>query len=341
MHELSAAILAPGFFASAAVRRALAIGGAVALLSAVAGAFTVVRGQAFAGHALGDIGAAGGASAYLAGIAPLWGFVWIAMAAALAMELIGVQRARGRDIATGVVLGAAYGLAALFLYLGSTGAGPSGAAATVLFGSIFALSPSLLAPAVGLAACALALLAALVRPLLLSSLSAELAAAGGVRVRLVGALYLLALALAVALAAITIGAILSTALLVGPPATAARLCRRPGRAVALAALLGVAAVWLGVLLAYDSYDWPPLHHGWPVSFFVVALVVAMHGAVRGLHGAARLRPRAPARGSGPRAAARGLGLRSPPRGPGLRSPARGPGPRSRGRRAGDDPPAGG
>jgi len=26
------------------------------------------------------------------------------------------------------------------------------------------------------------------------------------------------------------------------------------------------------VLAYDSYKWPPLGQGWPVSFFVVALV---------------------------------------------------------------------
>ena len=36
------------------------------------------------------------------------------------MELIGVQRARSRDVATGIVLGAATGLAALFLYLDTT-----------------------------------------------------------------------------------------------------------------------------------------------------------------------------------------------------------------------------
>ena len=38
-----------------------------------------------------------------------------------------------------------------------------------------------------------------------------------------------------------------------------------------AALIGTAATWLGVLLAYDSYYWP--YHGWPVSFFVVTLVL--------------------------------------------------------------------
>lgn len=278
-----------GFLASAAVHRALAIGGAVALVTAAVGAFTVIRGQSFAGHALGDVGASGGSSAYLAGIAPLWGFVWISVLAAAAMELIGVQRARGRDLATGVVLGAGYGLAALFLYLGSIGASTSGAPATVLFGSIFALEPSLLAPALALAGVALALLAVLSRPLLLSSLSPELAAARGVPVRVVGALYLLALALAVALAAVTIGAILSTALLIGPPAAALAHCRRPARAIALAAALGLLATWLGVLLAYDSYYWPPLHHGWPASFFIVTLIVAIYLGSRALAAVRRRR----------------------------------------------------
>jgi zinc/manganese transport system permease protein len=122
-------------------------------------------------------------------------------------------------------------------------------------------------------AIALAILALLYRPLLLSSVSPELAAAHRIPVRLVGSLYLVAMAVAVALSALTIGAILSTALLIGPAAAALRLSARPGRALITAILIGVGATWLGILLAYDSYYWPPLHHGWPVSFFVVSAVL--------------------------------------------------------------------
>ena len=43
--------------------------------------------------------------------------------------------------------------------------------------------------------------------------------------------------------------------------------------MAASALAGLAATWLGIVLAYDSYYWPPHGHGWPVSFFVVALVL--------------------------------------------------------------------
>ncbi len=268
------AIIAPGFFSSSSVQLALVVGALVAIVAGTVGVFTVIRGQSFAGEALGDIGATGGSSAYLVGVAPIWGFVGISVAAAAIMELIGIQRARGRDLATGIVLGAGFGLAALFLYLGTTSESTTGATVTILFGSIFALQRSIL-PLVGVfGAVSFALILTLYRPLLLVSVSPELAAARRIPVRLVGSLYLLAMALAVALSAVTIGAILSTALLVGPAATALQLSRRPARAVLAAALLGIGAMWLGIVLAYDSYDWPPHHHGWPVSFFVVAVVLA-------------------------------------------------------------------
>jgi len=276
MSHVLHALIEPGFFSSSPVRLALAIGGLVAIVAAVVGVFTVIRGQAFAGEALGDIGASGGASAYLAGVPALLGFVGFSVAAAGAMELIGIQRVRGRDLATGIVLGAGFGIAALLLYLGTTYDNTSGATVTILFGAIFDLTSSELPLVLGFGLLVLATLTALYRPLMLASISPELAAARGVPVRLVGAAYLISMAVAVALSAVTIGAILSTALLVGPAAAALRLTTRPGRAIATAAAIGVASTWLGVLLAYDSYDWTASHKAWPPSFFIVTVVLAVY-----------------------------------------------------------------
>jgi zinc/manganese transport system permease protein len=271
-----AALFAPGFFGSGPVHTAAAVGAIVALVSGAVGVFTVVRGQSFAGEALADVTTSGGSVAPLLGVAPLWAFVAVALAAAGAMELAGAQRARGRDLATGVVLGLGLGLAALFFYLDAVDTSASGATITILFGSIFTVGGSTVALAAIAGAVTLCVLAALFRPLMLSSVSPELAAARGIHVRATGALYLIVLAAAVALAAITIGTILSTALLVGPAATALRLTRSPGRAVLAAAAIGLAAIWLAILLAYDSYYWPPAGHGWPVSFFVVALILVFY-----------------------------------------------------------------
>ena len=266
-------VFEPGFFGSGPVHVAFAVGTVIAVTSAVVGVFTVTRGQSFAGHSLADIATTGGAGAFLIGLNQFWGYLAFGVGAAAFMEMIGVQRRRGRDVATGVVLGAALGLAALFLYLGTQESSTTGASFTILFGSMFAITPSTVPALIASALLALVTVAVLARVLLLSSLSPDIAAARGVPVRAVGAAYLMALAVSVALSAVIIGAVLSTALLIGPAATALRVAKGPVRAMAVAAGIGVAATWLGVLLAYDSFYWPPAGRGWPVSFFVVTLIV--------------------------------------------------------------------
>jgi zinc/manganese transport system permease protein len=262
----------PGFFASPQVHTALVIGGVSALVSAVVGVFTVIRGQSFAGHALTDASATGGSGAVLVGADPLLGFVVGSLAGAGAMEAVGVRHVRGRDLATGIVLGASIGLASLFLYLTTSTTTTTGATQEILFGSIFVTSPSTIPTVAVFSVASLAIVATIYRPLLLSSVDSDLAAAKGVPVRTVGTAYMAALALAVGLSSLAIGAILSTALLIGPPATALRLTRRTGRALAAAAAIGVVTTWLGVLLAYDSAAWGSGHDGLPVSFWVVSLV---------------------------------------------------------------------
>jgi len=265
-------VFEPGFFASGPVHIALAAGTVIAITSAVVGVFTVTRGQSFAGHSLADIATTGGSGAFLVGVNQFWGYLAFGAGAAAIMEMIGVQRRRGRDVATGVVLGAALGLAALFLYLGTQYSSTTGASFTILFGSMFVLTPSTVPALIVSALLALATVVVLARVLLLSSLSPDIAAARGVPVRAVGVAYLMALAVSVALSAMIIGAVLSTALLVGPAATALRVAKGPVRAMLTAAGLGVLATWLGIVLAYDSFYWPPAGRGWPVSFFVVTLI---------------------------------------------------------------------
>jgi zinc/manganese transport system permease protein len=269
-------VFEPGLWSSGPVRTALLVGSVVAITSAIVGVFTVVRGQSFAGHSLADVATTGGSGAFLIGVNQFWGFLVAGVAAASVMELIGVQRRRGRDVATGVVLGAALGIAALLLYLAAQRTTTTGASFTILFGSMFAISSDTVPALIASGAIALAIIAVLSRVLLLSSLSADLAAARGVNVKALGVAYLAALALSVSLSAVAIGAVLSTALLIGPAAAGLRIAGSPVRAMTVSALIGLLTVWAGVVLAYDSYYWPPRGHTWPVSFFVVVLVVAAY-----------------------------------------------------------------
>jgi zinc/manganese transport system permease protein len=291
MTSLLSILVEPGFFASEPVRTAAVIGGAAAIVSGVVGVFTVIRGQSFAGHSLADISSAGGAASFLFGISPLLGFLVMGVLAAASMELFEVDRASERDLVTGVVTGAGLGLAALLLYLDVTSDSNTSATVTVMFGSMFAIPASIVPLALVVGVGALLAIGVLYRPLLLTSLDPDLAAVRGVPVRLIGLLHLIVVALAVTLSAITVGAILSTALLIGPAAIALHLAKRPGLAILLAAAIGVVTTWGGILVAYDSYEWTG-GHGWPVSFCIVALIFLTYFAVtRAGLGQARRAPR--------------------------------------------------
>jgi zinc/manganese transport system permease protein len=268
-------IFQPGFFSSGPVQTALVISGGAAVVAGVVGVFTVIRGQSFAAEALGDVSSAGGSASFLFGLNPLVGFLGIAVLAAAVMEFAGLRRARERDLVTGIVLGGGLGLTALLLYFDVKTQSTTGAAISVMFGSMFAIPASLI-PLILMVGCvALLIVGMIYRPLLLTSLDPGLAAVRGVNIRLIGLLHLLVLSLDVTISAMTIGSILSTALLIGPAAAALRLARRPGFAILLAVLIGLGATWGGILFAYDSYDWTP-GHGWPVSFFIVTIIFVVY-----------------------------------------------------------------
>jgi zinc/manganese transport system permease protein len=277
------------FFGSGPVQLALAVGSLVAVSSALVGVFTVIRRQSFAGHALADLGAVGGSAAFLLGISQLWGFVAAGVIAAALMELVGIKRVQGRDVATGIVFGLGLGLTGLFLYLDTLQAGTSNAAVSVLFGSLFVIDPSILPFVAALAVLACLIVIVAYRWLLAESISPDLAAVRGIPVRLSGLLFLVALALAVELSSLTIGAVLSTALLIAPAASAMRLTRRVGFAVLIAAGLGLVSTWLGIAISYFSFSWLGGTHSWPVSFCIVAVLFAAY-LLSGLASVRRARP---------------------------------------------------
>ena len=268
------ALLPSGFLSNQAVHQALLVGLIVPIVAGAVGVMVVIRGESFAAHSLGGLGTVGRSVAALTSTAPLIGYLGAALLAALLMGVSGSLNRRDRDVVTGLVLSTALGVSALLLYLAATSSTSSGTTSTVLFGSIFALSGISLTACYALGIGCLLVLVLLGRPLLLSSVNPELAAARGVRVRGLALVFLLLLAVTAALASVAVGTMLSTALLVGPAATALRLTRRPGTAMALAMAIGVVETWVGVLLSYASDHWPPAQTNWPVSFFIVALVVA-------------------------------------------------------------------
>ena len=241
------------------MNNAFAAAGIAAVVSGIVGYFLVMRGQAFAGHALSHIGFAGATGAVLIGLAPLWGLVGFTLAAGIAMGLLS-ERISNRDVAIGVVLALALGFGLLFLHYYTAFAAQ---ATALLFGNALAVDRATIATLAVLGVITLAALAAIMRPLIFASLQPELAEAKGVPLRFVGTAFLAVVALAVSECAQIVGVLLVFALMVGPPAAAQRLTSSLWSGLALSALLALAEAWLGLTIAFYS--------DWPVSFCIAFL----------------------------------------------------------------------
>jgi len=251
------------------MRNAFAAAGVAAIVSGLVGYFLVLRGQTFAGHALGHIGFAGATGAVLIGVASIWGLVGFTVVAGIGMGLLG-ERISGRDVAIGVMLALALGFGLLFLHYYTSFATQVTA---LLFGNVLAVERSTIATLIGLALVTLAALGAIMRPLIFASLQPELAEAKGVPMRFVSTAFLAIVALAVSESAQIVGILLVFALMVGPPATAQRLVTGLWSGMTLSAAIALAEAWLGIAVAYQT--------DWPVSFCIALLSALGYFLTRG------------------------------------------------------------
>ena len=106
-------------------------------------------------------------------------------------------------------------------------------------------------------------LAAIMRPLIFSSLQPELAEAKGVPLRFVSTAFLALVAIAVSACAQIVGVLLVFTLMVGPPAAAQRITTGLWSGLFVSALFALAEAWLGLTMAFYT--------DWPVSFCIACL----------------------------------------------------------------------
>jgi len=245
---------------SAGFMRSAMIGGVLVALSAgLLGYFVIVRQHAFAAHALAHIGFPGATGAVLIGVPVTLGLAVFTVGGALAIGLLG-KRLAEREIATGTVLALATGIGVLFNSMTTKNAG---SVTNVLFGNLLAVSDDQLWT-FGLFTLALAVVLAVVaRPLVFASVNPEVAEAKGVPVRLLGVVFMVALALVITMAVQVVGTLLLFGLVVTPAAAALAVSARPATVAVLSTVFGVVCVLVGLLLA-AMFNLPP-------SFVIVTL----------------------------------------------------------------------
>jgi zinc/manganese transport system permease protein len=268
---------------------AIRAGGIVAVVGAVVGWMMVLRRESFAGHTLAIIGFPGAAAAAWLGLATGYGYFAACIAAAVAIAVLTPRAGAGTMggfteesavIGTVQAVALATGLLFVSLYHGFL----SGLT-NLLFGTIAGVTARQVMVLLGAGVMCVALLAAIGRPLLWTSIDPAAAAAHGVPTRLVAGAFLVVLGIAAASASQVTGSLLVFALLVAPAAAAQQLTARPGLGIALSVLIGLVVTWIGMGFAYFS--------PYPIGFWVASFgfgIYLLATAYR--RGAGRLRDRA-------------------------------------------------
>ena len=267
------------------MRNALVAGSVVGIACGLVGYFVVLRAQVFAGDALSHVAFTGALAAAALGVDLRFGLFAATILGGLVMGALG-DRARPDDVVIGTLFAWVLGLGVLFLSIFTTsgsGSRDNGAAGVrVLFGSIFGLSSQDVWTSVALAAIAVAVLAAVARPLLYASIDAAVAAAQGVPVRALGLAFLCVVGIVAGEATQAIGALLLLGLLAAPAGAAQLLTARPYAGLALSAALALASVWIGLTLSYVFPTLPPstMVVSTAVAIYACALVCASRSRMR-------------------------------------------------------------
>lgn len=244
-------------------------GSLVALVAGVIGFFVVLRGATFAAHGIPLASFAGAAGASLVGVPSVVGLAVFSPVAALAIGLLG--RRRRSDVATALVVAAMLGLGALFL---SWTVEYAAEIEALLFGEIIGVTSTEVWLSAALTGGTLLAVAALFRPLLLSSVALEVAEARGIRTGRLALLFLVLVAVVTTLAVPVVGTLLMFTLMVGPPAAARAMVRPPLAAMAVSVGIALVTVWISIAAAFET--------SWPVGFFVGVIAAAWYVAGRAL-----------------------------------------------------------
>jgi zinc/manganese transport system permease protein len=246
---------------------ALLAGSAAAVMAALVGWMMVLRRETFAGHTLAMMAFPGAALAALAGVPAALGYLLFCGAGALAIAGLPAAAGSWREEAAGVGVVQAFALGLGFLFVSLYG-GVLGDLESLLFGDVLGVSDGQVVALVAVALAVLASLAAIGRPLLLSSVDAPLAAVRGLPVRRLTLGFLAMLAVVVASTSQVTGPLLVLALLVMPAASARAITARPAAGLAISVTVGLIAVWVGLGAAYFSV--------YPPSMFIAAVAFACY-----------------------------------------------------------------
>ena len=230
---------------------ALAAGIALALVVGPLGSVVVWRRMAYFGDTLAHAALLGVALAVAADQLPMAGVSIIGVLIAVVLFWLEKQRDLSTDTLLGILSHSALALGLIVLsVIQSQGFNIN--LMSYLFGDLLAVDRSDLVLMYGSVVVILLVFSQILSPLISMSVNEELARVDGVAVEKIRFVFMILLALVIAIALKVVGILLITALLIIPAATARLFSKSPKQMVLMSVLMAIVAVVLGL---YSSLNW--------------------------------------------------------------------------------------
>lgn len=230
---------------------ALLAGTGIAIIAGPIGSIMVWKRMAFFGDALSHSALLGVALALIANIHISIGILCATLLFSFILALSQKQRSYSSDTILGIL---AHGTLALGVVIIAF-VGIRIDLNSFLFGDILSVTHHDIFFIYGISAAALCFLYYLWKPLILSTISNDLAQAEGVNTHRINSFFMILVAIIVALSVKIVGVLLVTSLLIIPAATARFFSSTPERMALLASCFGIASVLLGIM-ASTQWDIP-------------------------------------------------------------------------------------
>ena len=236
---------------------ALIIGLILTAIAGPLGSLIVWGRMSYFGDTLAHSALLGVALGLFLSLDPIMGVIIVTVTVAILLSILQKQRHINSDTILGII---AHGTLALGLVLVSLKQGLRVDLLGLLFGDLLAVT---FADTLWVAGCALLLtiVTGLIwNPLLNILINSDLASAEGIPVDKIRMIYMICLALLVAIGMKVVGALLITALLIIPPAGARKLAHTPEQMALIASLMGMLSIVLGILasLQWDTPAGPSI-----------------------------------------------------------------------------------
>ncbi|RKD25111.1 manganese ABC transporter permease [Ammoniphilus oxalaticus] len=228
------------------LQRAMITSIIVGIICGVIGSFIVLRGMALMGDAISHAVLPGIAISYMLGINYFYGAVVIGVLSSLGISLISQNSRIKIDSSIGIVFSAAFALGIILITMAQSATDLT----KILFGNVLAVRPTDMWLTLVVGGIVILTVILFYKELLVSSFDETMAAAYGLKTRLIHYLIMVLLTLVTVASLQTVGVILVVSMLITPASTAYLLTNRLSLMILLAAVFGAISSITGIYFSF-------------------------------------------------------------------------------------------